>query len=66
MTEETRLRAQYHPGNLTSGSPFHQDDAPPFAARTVETQTRPVLYSHDERPIYRRIGFSLPQKGKKP
>lgn len=54
-----RIRADYHPGNLTSFSPYRQDNEPPFSYRSVDTTPRPVLYDHDERPIYRRVGFTL-------
>lgn len=56
-----RIRGDYHPGQLT-GTPFSQDQEPPLAGREVQTKSRPVLYDHLERPIYRRIGFTLPQR----
>lgn len=54
-----RTRAEYHPGNLTAFSPYKQDGEPPHSYRSVDGKARPVLYDHDERPIYRRVGFSM-------
>lgn len=53
-------RADYHPGNITRGDEaFKQQSEPPMSYREVQTRTRPVLYDHTERPIYRRIGFTV-------
>ena len=54
-----RIRGDYHPANLTSQSPYKQDDEPPHSYRSVDGKARPVLYDHDERPIYRRVGFEV-------
>lgn len=56
----TRIVQEYHPGNITRGDDaFKQTPEPPMSRRDVETTNRPVLYSHDERPIYRRVGFTV-------
>lgn len=55
----TRLpKAHYHPGNLTSDESFTQSDPPPMNERIVTTTSRPILYDADDRPIYRKAGFS--------
>lgn len=54
-----RPRADYHPGNITRGDDaFKQQAEPPMPHREVTT-SRPVLYTHDERPVYRRVGFEV-------
>ena len=54
-----KIRGDYHPGNVTVQQPYRQESAPPQSYREVETRREPVLYSHDERPIYRRVGFTV-------
>ena len=55
-----KIRNDYHPGNITRGDDaFKQQSEPPMARRDVETKERPVLYDHAERPIYRRVGFTV-------
>lgn len=55
-----RIRQQYHPGNITRGDEaFRQQSEPPMSHREVETRERPVLYDQHERPVYRKIGFTV-------
>lgn len=59
-----RTVQEYHPGNITRGDDaFRQTSEPPMSRRDVEMVSRPVLYSHDEKPIYRRIGFNPKARG---
>lgn len=52
-------KAEYHPGALTTQSGgLKHDEAPPMSNRDVVQDKGPVLYDAQERPIYRRIGFS--------
>lgn len=52
-------RASYHPGNLTTDAGgLKHDDPPPMSERIVIDRARPVLYDADERPIYRKAGFT--------
>jgi hypothetical protein len=53
------FRSDYHPGNLTDIVPFTQPSAPPLPHREVVDTGRPVLYDSSERPIYRRVGFTV-------
>lgn len=56
--EQQRIKAEYHPGNLTATNAFKHDDTPPMSDRTVVDSQRPVLYDANERPIYRKVGFT--------
>jgi len=49
----------YHPGNVTvdTGGLKH-DETPPMGERIVTDRARPVLYDADDRPIYRKVGFT--------
>ena len=59
MARPKIVRGEYHPGNLTTDAPFKQDAEPPMSSRTTDYgQRTPVLYDKNERPIYRRVGFS--------
>lgn len=53
------VRGDYQPGNLTVPATYKHDHEPPMSYREVETKSRPVLYDKDERPIYRRAGFTV-------
>lgn len=60
MARRPTPRADHHPGNITQGDQgFRQDEPPAFSQRDVFTSREPVLYDHRERPIYRRIGFTV-------
>jgi hypothetical protein len=37
----------------------YNDEPPPI----VDGRSLPVLYTHDERPVYRAIGFTPPARG---
>lgn len=52
-------RASYHPGNLTTDAGgLKQDAPPPLCERVVVDRALPVLYDANERPIYRKVGFT--------
>lgn len=49
----------YHPGNVTTDNGgFKHDEPPAMSERIVTDRVRPVLYDADERPIYRKVGFT--------
>lgn len=58
MAKNTKIEkaSGYHPGNITSDESFKQDEPPP--ERIVTDRAKPVLFDADERPIYRKIGFT--------
>lgn len=53
-----KVEPGYHPGNLTCDESFKHDEAPPFSELIVTDRAKPVLYDADDKPIYRKVGFT--------
>jgi len=48
----------YHPGNLTCDESFKHDEPPPFSELIVTDRAKPVLFDANDKPIYRKVGFT--------